>query len=122
MSVSNLSILQRSLEAYKCWHRYYAEFPRLAKFTLGSKIDVLFYDVIELLLYSGYASREQKSALLIKVSTKLDALKFFLQIAWELKYLDHKKYGAVAKLLLEVGKMLGGWQKQLQTKTSPPQG
>lgn len=43
----------------------------------------------------------------------MDLLKFFLQIAWELKALDNKKYLALSAPLIEVGKMLGGWRKQL---------
>jgi hypothetical protein len=44
----------------------------------------------------------------------LDALKYFLKIAWELKSLDNKKYLAISNALNEVGRMLGGWKKQLQ--------
>jgi len=52
-----------------------------------------------------------------RASTKLDALKFFLQIAWELKVLDNKQYLRLSEPLNEVGKMLGGWRKTLQTTT-----
>jgi len=50
---------------------------------------------------------------------KLDATKFFLQMAWELKFFDNKKYIQVSEPLAEVGKMLGGWRKQLQNETPP---
>jgi len=53
-----------------------------------------------------------------RASTKLDALKFFLQTAWEMKVIDTKKYGLLTAPLVEVGKMLGGWRKQLM-KSSP---
>lgn len=88
-------------------------FPRLSRYTLGVKIDSLFTDAVELVLFAGYASREQKLNAVRKASTKLDSLKFFLQLAWELKALDHKKYAALAAPLAEVGRMLGGWRKQL---------
>ena len=39
-------------------------------------------------------------------------LKFFLQIAWGIGALDDKKYVAISKYLIEIGKMLGGWIKQ----------
>jgi len=44
-------------------------------------------------------------------------LKFFLQIAWEIKALENKKYIALSEKLNEVGKMLGGWRKGLENKT-----
>ena len=39
-------------------------------------------------------------------------LKFFLQISWEIRALDDKKYIALSGYLTEIGKMLGGWIKQ----------
>ncbi len=121
-SVSNLPVLQKTVETYKLWHGAYAAFPRLSKFTLGSKIDTLFNELTELLLLAGYAGREQKPQIVIRASAKLDVLKFFLQVAWELKCVDHKKFGALSAPLAEVGKMVGGWQRQLQTKQPPSQG
>lgn len=48
---------------------------------------------------------------------KNDLIKFFLQIAWEEKICDHKKYAELILLLDEVGRMLGGWKRHLQEKT-----
>lgn len=90
------------------------DFPRLSRYTLGSKIDTLFTDTIEFLLLAGYASKSQKTGIVARASTKLDALKFFLQVAWELKLLDNKRYISLSEQLAEVGKMLGGWRKQLR--------
>jgi hypothetical protein len=47
-------------------------------------------------------------------STKLDMLKFFLQLSWEIKALDNKKYITISEKLNEIGKMLGGWIKALK--------
>lgn len=66
-----------------------------------------------------YAERNKKLALISSAIAKLDALKFFLQIAWQIKALDNKKYIRLSEPLNEVGKMLGGWQKQLQKETPP---
>jgi predicted membrane chloride channel (bestrophin family) len=54
--------------------------------------------------------------IITKASNNLDLLKFFLQIAWEIKALDNKKYIALSEKLNEMGKMLGGWRKQLITQ------
>ncbi len=107
---------------YKIWHAHYANFPRLSKFSLGSKIDSLFTDVIELIFLAGYASADQKYTFVVRASTKLDLLKFFMQVAWETKCLDHKKYAVLSVPLNEIGKDIGGWQKHLQTKQPPPKG
>lgn len=59
-----------------------------------------------------YLAKEQKRIVLQKTANKLDLLKFFTQISWEIKSLDNKKYITLSKSLEEIGKMLGGWQKQ----------
>lgn len=58
---------------------------------------------------AGALPRSQKLPALQKSSGKLDLLKFFLQLSWELKVLDNKKYEALSEPLNEIGKMLGGW-------------
>lgn len=98
-------------DTYKLWHGFLPHFPRLSRYTLGAKIDALFTDLIELTLLAGYASRERKAAIVQDASAKLDSLKFFLQLGWELKALDHKKYAALSAPLTEAGRMLGGWRK-----------
>lgn len=116
---SNLPVLQKTIEAYKIWHVHYSNFPRLSKFSLGVKIDSLFTDVIELIFLAGYAGADQKYTFVVRASTKLDLLKFFMQVAWELRCLDHKKYAALSTPLNEIGKDIGSWQKYLQTKQPP---
>lgn len=80
------------------------------------KIEEQFLELLEHLLLTEYAIREQKPTILAKASVKLDLLKFFLQVAWELKYIDNKRYGTIMTPIHEIGKMLGGWMKQIQTK------
>jgi len=54
-----------------------------------------------------------------RAALKLDLLKFFLQLSWECKALDSKKFANISELTVEIGKMLGGWQKQVNTKVNP---
>lgn len=119
---SNLPVLQKVVDTYKIWHAHYSNFPRLSKFTLGAKIDSLFTDVIELIFLAGYAGADQKYTLVVRASTKLDLLKFFMQAAWEVKCIDQKKYAALAVPLNDIGKDIGSWQKYLQTKQPPSKG
>lgn len=70
---------------------------------------------MENLFLARYATNERKLVLINAAGAKLDLLKFFIQIAWEIKALDHKKFAALSSPLNEIGKMIGGWQKQIQT-------
>lgn len=114
----NLPVLQKITDAYKLWHGLLPHIPKLTKYSFGEKINVLFTDLIELILTAGFASKEHKSPVIQKASIKLDTLKYFIQLVWELKSLDNKQFAEISTPLVEAGKMLGGWQKQL-TKQTP---
>ena len=99
---------------YKLWHEILPNFSRDSRNTLGTKIDSLFLEVIENTIKAGYSDKAEKDIFLKRASVKLDLLKFFLQIAWEIKSLDDKKYINLSEKLLEVGKMLGGWIRSVK--------
>ena len=48
---------------------------------------------------------------------KTDVLKFFLRVAWELRALDNRKYALLSEKTDELGRMIGGWKKGLESKT-----
>jgi len=66
--------------------------------------------------------REYKSSYVQKAIGKTDLIKFFLQICWEIKSLQNNKYIALSEPLNEVGKMLGGWYRQLSKQNSAKSG
>ena len=70
-----------------------------------------------MLFMAGSLSMVQKLPLLQKSSGKLDLLKFFIQLTWELKILDNKKYILLSEPLNDIGKMLGGWIKNTEKET-----
>lgn len=112
-----LPIIQRFITVYKLWDEFRDHFPKKSRYTLGAKTDMLFLDTIESLFIASYLSKHEKLPYLRKASIKLDLLKFFLKIMWELKALDNKKYIVLSEQLEEIGKMLGGWIKGLQKET-----
>ncbi len=107
--------MRRAIDAYKLWHSFLNAMPRMTKYTLGSRIDGLFGDLIENLSAAGYAIKENKISFLNSASVNLDLVKLFLRLAWEIKALDHKKYAAVSEPINDIGRMLGGWRKHLIT-------
>jgi hypothetical protein len=90
------------------------DFPKDAKYTLGTKIDCLFLETAELIVGGAYLDKLEKLISLKRASVKLDLLKFFLQVAWEIKSLNDKRYINLSEKINEVGKMLGGWIKSLK--------
>lgn len=115
---SNLPIIQKLIVIYKLWHDFLPNFPKTSRYTLGSKIDSLFIEITEAIVIASYLPKKEKLSFILKASTKLDLLKFFLQVAWEIKAIDNKKYIIISERLDEIGKMLGGWNKQIKIQTS----
>lgn len=74
---------------------------------------------MELLFTASYLNKEQKLPYLKRAAIKLDLLKFFLQVSWELKVLNNKNYIILSEKLDEIGKMLGGWIRGIQKETPP---
>ncbi|MDO8473981.1 MAG: four helix bundle protein [bacterium] len=84
---------------------------------MGEKIDSFFVEVLESIVIASYLSKQEKLPHIKRGLLKLDVLKFFLQVAWEIKALDSKKYIALSEHLNEIGRMLGGWRKGFENKT-----
>ena len=70
--------------------------------------------MIESTLKASYSDKLEKLISLKNASSKLDLLKIFLQLLWEIKSLDNKKYILLSEKLNEIGKMIGGWIKSLK--------
>ncbi len=87
---------------------------------LGQKIEQAFLDTLELAFCLSYMSVEHKLPMLNKAITKLDILKFFIQLAWENKLISTNKYSDIVSRLGEIGRQFGGWKKGLQIKTNSP--
>jgi hypothetical protein len=111
-------VLVRTKEAYRAWHTYLSHIKRIDRSTIGTKIDNEFLSILEIIFRATFAfDKFEKLSLVAQALGKNDLLKFFLQLGWEQKVLDHKIYGQLILLLDEVGRMLGGWKKNLQEKT-----
>ncbi len=108
-----MPIIQKLIAIYKQWQNFIHHLPKQTRYTLGEKIDLLFIEIFELIITARYLPTQQKFPILQRASLKLDLLKFFLQISWEIKTLDTKKYILLSGPLDEIGKIIGGWQKQI---------
>lgn len=108
-----LKILQKLIDAYKLWQEFIRHFPKTSRYSLGVKIDSCFLKIIENIFSASYENINQKLDFVTIASKQLDLLKFFLQIAWEIKAIDNKRYILLSEKLDEIGRMIGNWQKNL---------
>lgn len=76
-------------------------------------------EIIEAVVVACFLKPEEKIPYVKLAVRKSDVLKIFLNILWETKSLDNKKYIALSQKLNEIGRNLGGWIGSLQKKNSP---
>jgi len=111
-------VLVRAKESYRLWHKHLENVSKINRHTVGVKIDGIFLSLLETIFRATFGpDKFEKLSLVSQAIGKADLLKFFLQIGWEHKILDHTIYGNIILQLDEVGRMLGGWKKSLQDKT-----
>lgn len=111
------SVLVKAKDAYSEWFKLFNDFPKVYRFSLGTKIENYFLELLESIFTSLYLPQDQKIRRLAIAISKLDGVKFFLQLAWENKCMSNDQYALLSEYLQEVGKMLGGWKKGLEAKT-----
>ena len=84
-------------------------FPRSQKFLLGDRIQNTALDVLESLIEATYT--RQRSRYLSQANLGLEKLRFLLRLAWELHYLNRRRYEHAARTIDEVGRRVGAWRK-----------
>jgi len=111
LGINDVSVVHKVLEVYKIFHKLTILFPKYERYVLGQKIENLILEILELILKASYLPKYKKKEILFIVSNKVDLLKLFIRILYELKILNQKKYLLLSEKILEIGKMIGGWIK-----------
>ena len=91
-------------------------FPRAQKFVFGDRVLNLALDVLEILVEAAF-TRERK-AHLARANLGIDKLRFLLRMAADFRYLDRRRYEHAARLLDEIGRLIGGWSKAHDAATA----
>lgn len=105
--------MQKIKEGYLIWVNIVPHIPKNARYTISARIENKFLDLLELAYTTYFSKKESKLEKIIDCILILDTLKFIISVAWEAKFISHKQYEELALNLNEVGKILGGWRKQL---------
>lgn len=95
------------------WMNIVPHMPKGSRFTIGSRIENKFLDLLELSYSTYFTEKEGKKEKIKECILSLDTLKFIVTVAWEGKLISNQQMEDVANKLDEVGKMFGGWQKSL---------
>ncbi|MFZ6029743.1 MAG: diversity-generating retroelement protein Avd [Chloroflexota bacterium] len=86
-------------------------FPRAHRFGLGERVVRLGLNLQETLIAAGLQRSNDRLLLLRRADVQLAQLRQTLRLCKDLELLSVGKYEYVAALLVEIGKLLGGWMK-----------
>ena len=73
---------------------------------MGQWTENVALDVLEGLLRIGYLQQEERAQDLIHISVRLDMLRVFLRLAFDVKAINQKKYLSLQAIADEIGRML----------------
>jgi hypothetical protein len=92
---------------WSCHHT--GRFPRNHRFVLGERIERNLYDLLETLLRAKYTRQRQQ--FLERANLILEILRFQVRLAKDLQCLKTDSYAFAAKVIDEIGRLIGGWLK-----------
>jgi hypothetical protein len=104
-----LKVLQKAYDLCVYLVPQVNKFPRDFKFTLGDRIVNAAFDVVEALVEARY-TRERRE-ILVRVNLRLERMRVLLRLSRDLGVFSLKSVEHSAKLIDEVGAMVGGWLK-----------
>ena len=109
-SSGELLVIDKTYELVLWSCRHIGGFPRSHRFTLGERMELRLYDLLELLLKAKYSA--QKAGLLRQANLELELLRFQFRLAKDLECLTLKHYEHGVRAVNEIGRMVGAWLKQ----------
>lgn len=95
------------------WINVVPHIPKGGRYTIGSRIENKFLDLLECSYITYFTQKAEKFEKISQCILILDTLKFFISVAWEGRLISNRQYEDLSIKLDEVGKMFGGWRKNL---------
>jgi len=89
-------------------------FPRAHRFGLGQRVTHLALGFQESLIAAGLRRGAERTTLLTQADTQLAQLRQSLRLCKDLELLAMSQYEHVTRILVEIGRLLGGWQRSNQ--------
>jgi hypothetical protein len=86
-------------------------FPRSQRFFATKRLLDAAFDFQERLVDANARRGQARLAMLDLADAELDKVRLYLRLAYRLQWLSVGQYGHAARLVAEMGKLLGSWKK-----------
>ncbi len=111
-----LKILQKVFDMMEYGYLALAQFPKSEKYALATDIkhcmDIMLERCIEA------QKKYYKKTTLQEFDVEITKLKAYLRLSYNLGFLPLKKYEVWSEKVVEIGKMLGGWLKTVNSHSA----
>jgi hypothetical protein len=88
------------------------KFPRSQRFVMAATLQREVIHFQELLIEASH--QKDKSILLLSADAELDKVRTHVRMSLEMGLLQPNQYEHAARLMTEIGKLLGGWMRMPQ--------
>ena len=113
--MDSLPIINKTYEAYKAIIDLNNKLEKRRRYSIGLSLENSVLDCMEILIMAKNAPKTLKAGYLIKASAKLEVSTLKLRLLLELRLINETKIFQLQTNLAEIGRMLGGWLKSVQS-------
>ena len=110
----SFKILQKVFDMIQYAYPALAQYPKSEKFGIATDIKHILDEMLELTIEAQ--KKYYKKTTLQELDVCIAKLKAYLRLSFILKFLPTKKYEVWSSMVVEIGKMLGGWMKTVNQK------
>jgi hypothetical protein len=103
-------------------HDIIKQFSKQDRHTLGKRIDDTALEILDMMILANRRSGAARLRVLDKLDRELAREKILLRLTHRAKILKDSPYIALEKILITMGKMLGGWIKYEKQTAREPHG
>jgi len=93
-----------------------AGLPKAHRFTFGQRLDNLTLDALLLVTRAVFASPPQKPPLLAELNLLLEQLRVLWRLVHDRRWISQQQLLFVNGRIDEIGRMAGGWLRQLEAQ------
>lgn len=110
--MEELKILQKVFDMMKYGYQVLQQFPKGEKFALVVDIKRCMHLMLERVIEAN--KKYYKKTTLQELDVEITKLKAYLRLSHDLGFLPLRKYEIWSEMVVEIGKMVGGWIKSTQ--------
>lgn len=113
--MQELPIISRTYEVYKSVTDIVTHTEKRFRYSLGASLEKSVLELLEDLIMAKNAPKPNKPLYLIRAQSRQEVALFKLRLFLELEIVNETKIFQTQKKLLEIGRMIGGWLKSINT-------